>query len=63
MLDLVGIVFSSVMIFLVIFRAVQLDRTLPWFNPPKTDTDSSGLRLRAEAPTVAPTPKQPGWRE
>jgi hypothetical protein len=32
MLDMAGIVFSSVMMVLAIVRAVQLDRTLPWFQ-------------------------------
>ena len=48
MLDLTGILFSSIMMLLVIFRAVQLDAMLPWFRPLKTGTDSSGLRLRPE---------------
>jgi hypothetical protein len=45
MLDLLGIVFSSGIMFLVIMRAVQMDVMLPWFRPPRTDTDSSGLKL------------------
>jgi len=49
MLDLVGILFSSIMMFLVILRAVQLDNSQPWFRSPKTGTDRSGLRLRPEA--------------
>ena len=32
MLDLAGIMFSSVMILFVIVRAVQLDLTQPWFQ-------------------------------
>jgi len=35
MLDLFGILFSSVIMFLVILRAIQMDRTQPWFRPPK----------------------------
>ena len=55
MLDLLGIVFSSSIMFLVILRAVHADRTQPWFKPPKAGVDSSGLKLRrnglvAEAP-------------
>src|SRR5437763_1308002 len=46
MLDLFGIVVSSVIMFLVILRAIQLDSTQPWFRPPKSGADSSGLRLR-----------------
>lgn len=43
MLDLFGIMFSSVMMLIVIIRAVQLDRTKPWFQAVK----------RKEAPTPA----------
>ena len=32
MLDLFGIMFSSVMMLMVIIRAVQLDRAQPWFQ-------------------------------
>ena len=32
MLDLTGILFSSMMMLIVIFRAVQLDRLQPWFQ-------------------------------
>jgi hypothetical protein len=46
LLDLFGIVVSSVIMFLVILRAIQMDSTQPWFRPPKSGTDSSGLRLR-----------------
>jgi hypothetical protein len=41
MLDLTGIVFSSVMMLIVIVRALQLDRAQPWFQKVK----------RREAPT------------
>jgi hypothetical protein len=50
MLDLLGIVFSSIMMFLVILRAIQLDSTQPWFRPPKTGVDRSGLKLRPDDP-------------
>jgi hypothetical protein len=46
MLDLFGILFSSIMMFLVILRAIQMDATQPWFRSPKTGVDGSGLRLR-----------------
>ncbi len=46
MLDLFGIMFSSIIMFLVILRAIQLDSLQPWFRAPKTGTDSSGLRLK-----------------
>ena len=49
MLDLFGILFSSIMMFLVVLRAIQLDSTQPWFRPPKTSVDSSGLKLRPDS--------------
>jgi hypothetical protein len=49
MLDLTGIVFSSVMMLIVIVRALQLDRVQPWFQKVK----------RQEAPTPA---HQRAWR-
>ena len=50
MLDLLGILFSSIMMFLVILRAIQLDSTQPWFRPPKTGVDRSGLQASARRP-------------
>ncbi|HEX4368806.1 MAG TPA: hypothetical protein VH023_18355 [Rhodopila sp.] len=35
MLDLFGIMFSSVIMLMVIIRAVQLDRAQPWFQKVK----------------------------
>jgi hypothetical protein len=32
MLDLIGIMFSSLMMLIIIVRAVRLDRTQPWFH-------------------------------
>jgi hypothetical protein len=52
MLDLLGILFSSIMMVLVILRAIQLDRTQPWFRPAEPSSDSSGLKLRAGAPAT-----------
>jgi hypothetical protein len=49
MLDLFGIMFSSIIMFMVILRAIQMDTLLPWFRPPKTGVDSSGLRLRPDS--------------
>jgi hypothetical protein len=46
MLDLFGIVVSSVIMLLVILRAIQTDAEQPWFKSPKTGGDSSGLRLQ-----------------
>lgn len=46
MLDLFGILFSSVIMFLVILRAIQMDRTQPWFRPPTPDPAASKLTGR-----------------
>jgi hypothetical protein len=35
MLDVAGILFSCIMMLMVIVRAVQLDRTQPWFQAVK----------------------------
>ncbi len=32
MLDLTGIVVSGIMMVLIVWRAAQLDRTMPWFQ-------------------------------
>ena len=34
MLDLTGIMFSTIMMLMVIYNAIKLDRTLPWFQAP-----------------------------
>ena len=49
MLDLTGIMFSSVMMLMVIIRALQLDREQPWFQKLK----------RKEG---APTSERPIWQ-
>jgi hypothetical protein len=54
MLDLCGIVFSSGIMFLVILRAIQLDRTQPWFRPWKGRTSRSGLKLGRDDPAGEP---------
>lgn len=56
MLDLFGIVVSSVIMMLVIFRAVQMDAITPWFSPAKRGPDQSGLRLAPHARTGTPAP-------
>jgi hypothetical protein len=63
MLDLLGILFSTGIMFLVILRALQLDALLPWFRPPRTGTDSSGLRLRPDDPGNAGARSQAVRRE
>ena len=57
MFDLAEILFSSIVMFMVILRAVQLDATTPWFSPPKDGPDSSGLRLRPNVRPAAPKPE------
>jgi hypothetical protein len=42
MLDLTGIMFSSVMMMMVIVRAVQLDRSQPWFQRVKRKDKPAG---------------------
>jgi hypothetical protein len=39
MLDIFGIAFSSIIMFLVVLRAVRMDRTQPWFGPPRPAGD------------------------
>lgn len=41
MLDLTGIMFSSIMMMMVIFRAVQMDRSQPWFQAVKRKDDTA----------------------
>jgi hypothetical protein len=55
MLDLLGIMLSSIIMVLVILRAVQADSLQPWFRPPKQGDDSSGLQIRPnEVPLKEP---------
>jgi hypothetical protein len=42
MLDLAGILFSSVMMLFVIVRAVQLDRSEPWFQTISRKKEDAG---------------------
>jgi hypothetical protein len=63
MLDLLGILFSSGIMILVILRAVQLDATTPWFRPARSGPDSSGLRLKPPAPGGGVTENRQARRE
>jgi hypothetical protein len=47
MLDLTGILFSSVMMLMVIVRAVQLDRAQPWFQALKRKETPASANKRA----------------
>ncbi|MEA2727170.1 MAG: hypothetical protein QOF70_1645 [Acetobacteraceae bacterium] len=46
MLDLTGIMFSSIMMLIVIVRAVQLDGVQPWFQKVKRKEDPTPARWR-----------------
>jgi hypothetical protein len=52
MLDLIGIMFSSVMMLIVIVQAVRLDRIQPWFQAlkPKTKSVESKQSWRQRVP-------------
>jgi hypothetical protein len=41
MLDLTGIMFSSIMMLIVIVRAVQADRVQPWFQKVKRKEETA----------------------
>ncbi len=60
MLDLTGILVSSVMMLIVIFRATQLDSRTPWFEtPPDPNAPLTGLdKARANAARHIPA-----WRK
>jgi len=60
MLDLTGILISTIMMLIVVVRALQMDSRLPWFKRP-TDPDAPmpGLeRTRANAAAHIPA-----WRK
>ena len=46
MLDLTGIMFSSVMMLMVIVRAVRLDHIQPWFQVVKLKEKSTDAKPR-----------------
>ena len=51
MLDLLGILFSSIAMFLEIFRSIQPDNMEPWFRAPGANkVDDSGQRLTKGRP-------------
>jgi hypothetical protein len=45
MLDLAGIMFSSVMMLMVIVQAVRLDQSQPWFQAVKRKGKEAGAKL------------------
>ena len=60
MLDLTGIMFSSIMMLIVIVRAVQMDTMQAWFEtPPNPDAKMTGLaKAQANAARLIPV-----WRK
>ena len=59
MLDLTGILVSSIMMLIVIARAVQLDERMPWFETaPPSEKTLSGLELLR----VKVSRQIPAWR-
>jgi len=60
MLDLTGILISSVIMLIVIVRAAQLDSSSPWFerapNPEGRPSDLDRIRANAAA-------HMPAWRK
>jgi hypothetical protein len=44
MLDLTGILFSSIMMLLIIVRAVRLDSRQPWFQPIKVKARTAAAK-------------------
>jgi hypothetical protein len=47
MLDLTGIMFSSIMMLMVVVRGVQLDRTQPWFQAIKLKQRPASEKVRS----------------
>ncbi len=47
MLDLTGIMFSSVMMLMVIVRAVRMDQTQPWFQALKRKDKPVAVKARS----------------
>jgi hypothetical protein len=61
MLDLLGIMVSSIMMVIVIARAAQLDRTTPWFETPADpNAPKSGIaKVRERAARSIPAWRRP----
>jgi len=58
-LDLAGIMFSSIMMVLVVMKAVQLDRIRPWFEIPASLTKKATDLTTANSVSVDASPS---WR-
>jgi hypothetical protein len=59
-LDLTGILFSTLMMLFVVIRAVRLDATLPWFEvpPSRPAADATAMATPTPAHPVRETPAQ-----
>ncbi len=66
MLDLTGIMASSIILLFIAFRAIALDRIMPWFQTlnPVTAARAGGtsVRSRRAAPVASPGPHAGGRR-
>ena len=57
MLDQLAILFSTIMLVIVIVRAVKMDRAQPWYEPlQKPDAKAAGAKT---GPGVRPPPASP----
>lgn len=64
MLDLFGIMFSSIVITLVLIRALQWDRTRPWFEAASNTVAKPGSEAPpSKSASRTPTPPVPSWRD
>jgi hypothetical protein len=59
MLDVLGILVSGVMMLFVILRAVQLDRSQPWFETPPPEPAEAAAAPRPGRPAMPPARARP----
>jgi hypothetical protein len=59
MLDLAGIMFSTIMMLIVVLTAVKLDRALPWFEAPARRGAKPSPKSRHPGEPVG---EIPSWR-
>lgn len=59
MLDLVGIVFSGIMMLFVVFRAVQLDAVRPWFETAPPEPEPGPAAQGQQRPGARPLKARP----
>ena len=58
MLDLTGIMFSTIMIVLVVLRALEFDRSAPWF-----ETVRDATRAKDDETAEGARRERPSWRK